>query len=186
MALGLMALCTATGLLARGAAVAAPLRCPHADVPAAQLTLREFDASVFCLVNRRRAERGLRTLRPNPLLHQAASEYSNSLVLGRFFSHSGDFTGHPNASTVIGRLRQIGYVRPGFDWIVGEDLRWAAPGTSSPVAIVQAWMASPIHRMYLLKPRFAELGVAGSRGTPVDPSEPDGVTVAAEFGFRRN
>jgi hypothetical protein len=39
--------------------------------------------------------------------------------------------------------------------------------------------------MYLLKPKFDQLGVAGAHGTPLDPNRPDGVTVAAEFGFRR-
>jgi uncharacterized protein YkwD len=186
-ALTLLALCTATGLLSLGEAAATPRDgCPAVDVPAAELRLAEFDASVFCLVNRRRAVRGLRMLTSNPLLRRAAADYSDSLLLGRFFSHNGDFAGHPNTSTVIGRLRQIGYVRPGYRWVVGEDLRWSAPATSSPGAILQAWMTSPIHRMYLLKPRFTELGVASSRGIPVDPSEFDGVTVAAEFGFRRS
>jgi hypothetical protein len=46
-------------------------------------------------------------------------------------------------------------------------------------------MDSPIHRIYLLKPRFEELGVAGVRGTPIDPELPDGITVASEFAFRR-
>jgi uncharacterized protein YkwD len=87
---------------------------------------------------------------------------------------------------VIGRLHQIGYVRRGYAWIVGEDLRWSAPDTSSPGQVVQAWMDSAIHRMYLLKPRFDELGVAGARGIPIDPDQSDGITVAAEFGFRRN
>jgi len=47
------------------------------------------------------------------------------------------------------------------------------------------WMGSPIHRFYLLKPKFDEVGVAGERGTPLDPNLPDGITVAAEFGFRK-
>ena len=103
---------------------------------------------------------------------------------GRFFSH-GDFAGHPHSSTPVGRLRQIGYVRQGYVWIVGEDLRWSTPETSSPADIIEMWMGSPIHRIYLLKPKFDEVGVAGARGTPIDPNLPDGVTVAAEFGFRR-
>jgi uncharacterized protein YkwD len=154
-------------------------------MPSAQLSLSEFEDSIFCLVNQSRAENGLRQLRPNPLLHRAAGAYTNSLMRGRFFSHYGDFAGHPNASTPIGRLRQIGYVRSGYVWVVGEDLRWSTPEASTPADILEFWMGSPIHRMYLLKPKFDELGVAGTQGTPIDPSLPDGITVAAEFGFRR-
>jgi hypothetical protein len=39
--------------------------------------------------------------------------------------------------------------------------------------------------MWLLKPKVDEVGVAGARGTPLDPNLPDGITVAAEFGFRK-
>jgi uncharacterized protein YkwD len=186
VALALLALCTATGLLAKGVAPATAVGCPNVDVPAAQLTLGQFDDSVFCLVNARRAEYGRSRLKPSPLLRRAAWDYANSLLLGRFFSHHGDFKGHRNASTVIGRLRQVGYVRPSYVWIVGENLRWSAPENSSPAAVVEYWMESPIHRMFLLKPRFEELGVAGARGTPLDPNLPDGITVASEFGFRED
>src|SRR6266540_3289486 len=172
VALALLAFCTATGLLARGVAPAVAGGCPNADMPATQLTLPQFDDSVFCLINLRRAEHRLHRLRPNPLLHRAAWHYTNALMRGRFFSHYGDFAGHPNASTPIRRLRQIGYVRPNYVWIVGEDLRRSAPETSSPAEVVEMWMDSPTHRMYVLKARFDELGVAGTRGTPIDPRLP--------------
>jgi uncharacterized protein YkwD len=183
----LLTLFTAIGLLA-GSVAPAPAGatdCSNADMPSAQLTLDQFDESMFCVVNRTRAENGVQQLSPNPLLRRAARHYTASLLRGRFFSHHGDFDGHPNASTPIGRLRQIGYVRPGYVWVVGEDLRWSTPETSTPADIVLMWLNSPIHRFYLLKPKFDELGLAGARGTPFDPNLPDGITVAAEFGFRR-
>src|SRR3954463_962541 len=184
VALVLLALVTAIGLLTE-AAPAAGTECPNADVASAQLTLDEFDYSAFCAINEFRAASGVRRLQPNPLLHRAAADYTNALLRGRFFSHNGDFAGHDDVSTPVRRLRVIGYVRPGYVWIVGEDLHWSTPETSSPGQIVQAWMDSPIHRIYLLKPKFRELGVAGAAGTPIDPDLPDGITVAAEFGFRR-
>lgn len=185
VARGLLALLIAIGLLGRTAAQAGAADCSNADVPAAQITLDQFDASMFCLINQARAANGVQALRPNPLLTRAAVAYTSSLLEGRFFSHHGDFAGHPHSSTPVGRLRQIGYVRQGYVWIVGEDLRWSTPETSSPADIIEMWMGSPIHRIYLLKPKFDEVGVAGARGTPIDPNLPDGVTVAAEFGFRR-
>jgi uncharacterized protein YkwD len=55
---------------------------------------------------------------------------------------------------------------------------------SAPADVVRAWMHSPLHRKYLLKRRFRDLGVATVRGTPYDPAEPDAITVASEYGFR--
>jgi uncharacterized protein YkwD len=181
-----IALIAAIGLLATSAAPAGAVSCPDMETPSAQLTLDRFDGSMLCEINQARAEYGVRTLRPNPLLLRAATEYTNSLLEGRFFSHDGDFSGHPDASTPVGRLRQVGYVRRGYVWIVGEDLRWSTPETSSPADILEMWLNSPTHRMWLLKPKLAEVGVAGARGTPIDPNLPDGITVAAEFGFRRS
>jgi uncharacterized protein YkwD len=182
----LLALLAAIGLLGTAAAPAGAASCPDMDTPAAQLTVEGFNDSMFCMVNQTRAVYGLQTLRPNPLLRRAASAYTSSLLQGRFFSHHGDFAGHPHSSTPIGRLREMGYVRSGYVWIVGEDLRWSTPETSTPSDILEFWLNSPMHRMYLLKPKFDELGVTGRRGTPLDPSLPDGITVAAEFGFRRS
>jgi uncharacterized protein YkwD len=185
VALAVFALTTAIGLLASTAAPAATTTCPDTDTHAAQLSLDQFDASMSCLINVVRTDSGVQTLRPNPLLRRAAVAYTNSLLRGRFFSHHGDIAGHPHSSTPIGRLRQIGYIRPGYVWIAGEDPRWSTPETSSPADIIEMWMNSPIHRMWLLKPKLEEVGVAGASGTPIDPNLPDGITVAAEFGFRR-
>src|SRR3954454_17608780 len=185
-ALALSALVMAIGLPLVSAAPAAATACPDTDTPAAGDSLEAFDASMFCQINETRAANGVQRLRPNPLLRRAAVSYTNSLLIGRFFSHHGDFAGHPHSSTPIGRAREMGYVRPGYVWIVGEDLRWSTPETSTPADIIQFWLNSPIHRMYLLKPKFDELGVIGERGTPLDPNVPDGITVAAEFGFRRS
>lgn len=181
----LLALLIAIGLRTGGAAALAAPACPDADVPAAQLALPEFDASVFCLINRRRAGQGSRPLVPNHTLHRAARSYSTSLLEGRFFSHHGDFEGRRTGSTVIGRLREMGYIRPGFAWAVGEDLHWTTAEESTPADTVQAWMDSTLHRKYLLKRKFEELGVGAMRGVPYSPSQLDGITVAAEFGFRR-
>jgi uncharacterized protein YkwD len=159
--------------------------CPNASVPAAQLSLPQFDGSVFCLINKRRAANGRTTLRPNGALQRAAYDYAGSMEVGRFFSHYGDFAGHSTGSNPIQRLRQMGYIRPHYVWIVGEDLHWTTAEESAPADTVQAWMDSAIHRQYLLSRKFEQLGVGTMRGVPYNPNQLDGVTVAAEFGFRR-
>jgi uncharacterized protein YkwD len=180
----LMALSCTTAPLLGGAAPAKAMDCPNTDTPAAQVALEEFDASVFCLINEQRAANGRSTLRPNGALFRAAYDYAGSMEAGGFFSHYGDFFGHPSGATPISRLRQIGYIRRRNVWMVGENLHWTTVEESTPADVVQAWMDSPTHRKYLLKRRFQDLGVAAIRGFPSDPAQTDGVTVASEYGFR--
>lgn len=127
----------------------------------------------------------MRPLRPNWELHETAFIYATSLRAGRFFGHHGSVAGRNDSSTVIGRLRRLGYIRRGWAWIVGEDLREAPPETSTPAQVVEAWMQSPEHRVRILKRKFEDLGVASVLGVADDPSSYDGVTVVAEFGFRK-
>src|SRR5262245_61265805 len=123
-ALLLPALLTA-GLLISNVAPATTRTCPNTDTPATAMSLKEFNDSVFCLINQRRTSNGLNQLRPNGLLSKAAIGYARSMMAGRFFSHYGDLYGHDNAGTPVGRLRQMGYIRPKYAWIVGETLRWS-------------------------------------------------------------
>src|SRR4051794_27752496 len=96
LAPALMALFAAIGLLGGPAAPASGAAdCPNSDVASAQLTLRQFDDAVLCLINQQRVGYGVGPLHPNRLLRRAASQYTSSLLRGRFFSHHGDFAGHP-------------------------------------------------------------------------------------------
>jgi uncharacterized protein YkwD len=185
LAPALLVLLIAIGMDSSGAAGAPAAACQDTDRRAAELTLQQVDDSMFCLVNRRRAAYGRGEVTRNPILRRAASKYASSLLQGHFFSHHGDFGGRSTGSTVIGRLREMGYIRRGYVWNVGENLRWATPDRSTPADVVEAWMTSAIHRKFLLNPKFQELGVAAQRGTPFGPTQTDGVTVASEFGFRQ-
>jgi hypothetical protein len=52
---------------------------------------------------------------------------------------------------------------------VGEDLRWSTPETSTPADILQMWLNSPKHRMYLLKPKFGEVRLPENEMTDCFP-----------------
>jgi uncharacterized protein YkwD len=171
-------------LLGSGQASAAAA-CPSPDTPSAQLSLPTFSASVVCLINQQRAAFHRKPLRPNARLNAAAYIYTTSLLSGGFFTHHGGLTGNNNTSTVIGRDRFIGYIPPGRRWIVGENLREAPIPTDTPNGVVTAWMNSPEHRAWILNRKIEDIGVDTESGIadafPVDI----GVTIAAEFGFRR-
>jgi uncharacterized protein YkwD len=187
MAPVLLAVCAAIGWLGSGVAKATPPPCNGADLitPAAEQSLEQFDDAVLCLINLERGGADRQTLQPNPLLQRAALDYADSMEAGRFFSHYGDFGGNSTGSTPVARLRQVGYIRPGLRWVVGENLHWTTGDHSSPVDVVSAWIHSPVHAHYLFDPKFRELGIAAIRGTPRDPSRADGITVASEYGFRK-
>jgi uncharacterized protein YkwD len=185
MVLSALLAISAVGALDTREAKATAAPCPSADVTVSQLALLDFDRSVLCVINQRRAESGLSRLRPSGLLRDAAEIYATSMLSGQFYGHHGCLAGRNNCSTVIGRLRFLGYIRPGWAWVVGETLRGAHSDTSTPNAVVHAWLASPLHRAEVLKPRFREVGVASVRGITDAFPTTDGVTVAAEFGFRQ-
>jgi uncharacterized protein YkwD len=180
---GLLAI-AAVMAVGTGGAQAAAAPCPNADTNSAQMALPAFDSAVLCVLNQRRVENQLRPLRSNDLLADAAWIYATSMLSGQFYSHHGCLAGKDNCSTTIGRLRFLGYVRKGWAWIVGETLRGARPDTATPNSVVDEWLASPIHRVEVLKGRYREVGIGSVRGITDAFPTTEGVTVAAEFGFR--
>jgi uncharacterized protein YkwD len=179
------------GLLASAPAAAQESACPDADTPsgqmqlAADLQLDAFNNSVICLINEQRAMFHEKPLRHDGLLQDAAFIYATSMLSGQFFGHHGSVDGRPRESSPIKRLRFLGYIPPGKRWIVGEDLRQATLGTDTPNGVVQAWMNSAPHRQRILKAKFEDIGVCAQPGIAASFPVTSGVTVAAEFGFRR-
>src|SRR4051794_16565815 len=147
----LLAVCALLFPLDASAAPPAAPSCQNAATPAAEQAIEDFDASVFCLINQERRAFGRRALRPNGLLQRAALDYASSMEAGGFFSHYGDFFGHPIGATPVSRLRQIGYIRSHNVWMVGENLHWTTSELSTPADVVRAWVQSPLHLKYLLK-----------------------------------
>jgi uncharacterized protein YkwD len=186
LAVALLALIAGIGVLGSNPASASEPICPNPDTPSAAMTMPDFESSVLCLINQQRATYHLKPLRPNGLLHDAAWIYVTSQLAGDFFGHHGSLTGRNDASTVIGRLKFLNYIPPGRRWIVGEILREAQPDTSTPAGVVNAYMVSPPHRQRILKAKFEDIGVAAAPGVANDFPSTEGVTVAVEFGFRRN
>jgi uncharacterized protein YkwD len=153
--------------------------CPGEDVQAAGLTEDQLQDSVTCLINERRADNGLRPVRVNDTLRQAAFQHSADMVNDGYFAHTA-----PGGSTFIDRIESVGYMRGARSWLVGENLVWGSGEMSSPASMVEAWMNSPPHRENLLRARFREVGVSAVKGTPVTASDDNGVTISSEYGYR--
>jgi uncharacterized protein YkwD len=147
-------------------------------MPAAA-NLRAAEAAAVCLINEFRVKRGLRPLRPNPLLHRAASRHSHSMVRDHFFSHTG-----VDGSTADSRVRAAGYLRHEASYYyLGEDIGAASGDLATPAAMIRGWLASPAHRYFIAHRSFRDIGLAIAPGSPF--GEPDSATYTADFGYEK-
>jgi uncharacterized protein YkwD len=177
---------TAAVLLVSGSALAFAIpasssNCAGAEAEAQTVSPTELESSVTCLINQERAKAGLRFLRSSGRLRQAALSHSQDMVRRGYFKHTS-----PSGKTFVDRIIATGYARRARRWLLGENLIWGrSTESSTPQAMVNRWMGSPPHRANLLRARFREIGVAAVRGTPVDSSDLNGVTVSTEYGVRK-
>lgn len=135
--------------------------------------------ALTCLVNRARAERGLRALRRSAPLARAARTHSGDMVAGGFFSHVGS-----DGRAVRQRAVRAGYARGGRLNVVGETLGWGAGAYATPSQLFVALMRSEQHRLTLLDRRFRDIGVGLVRGAPGMSVGLPAVTATVVFGRR--
>jgi uncharacterized protein YkwD len=149
-------------LLAVAACVAV---VPSASAGASK-SARAYQSALVSAINGARAANGLAPLRVDARFTNAAKDQSSYLASVGVLDHSG-----ADGSSVFVRLSQQGF----HGRMVGENL---AAGMG-PSATVQAWLASPGHRMNLLAPQFHLLGVGVVMGSLGGTNAP---FVTADFG----
>jgi uncharacterized protein YkwD len=164
----------ASVLAAVAAAPAQAQACRGADDVVTAETRAAAQTTIRCLITRERTSRGLRRLRPNADLREAAEGFAATLVRRGEFDHV-----IPGVPDLGGRLRQAGYARFA---VAGENLAWAGGELATPRTIVRSWMGSPGHRANVLRRDYREVGIGVAMGTPEGG---DGITVASGFGTRR-
>jgi uncharacterized protein YkwD len=82
-------------------------------------------------------------------------------------------------------VRSTTYLRGAPTWSLGENLSWGSGTSSTPQAIVAAWMQSPGHRANLLSPCFRDVGVGIATGAPAQlDTGTVGATYVTDFGRR--
>ena len=133
--------------------------------------------AAVCLINERRAARGLRRLRLNNRLSRAARRHTRDMVRHRYFAHVSR-----RGKDIVDRLYGTGYLGGRFSWTVGENLAWGSGGRGTPRKIVRSWMQSPGHRRNILDPRLRLIGVGIAAGSP-EPDEPaEAAVYTTDFG----
>lgn len=171
--------------LALAAAVlfaAAPARadsCAAAHASRADESAATLARAVTCEINRVRAQHGLARVSANDRLGTAAQRYAQDMARRNFFSHVS-----PSGTTMVDRFRQVGYVRSGMAWSIGECLGWGTSSLATPAAMVRTWMHSAEHRAILLTGAYRNVGVGVAGGVPVHGVRGSGATYVADFGVR--
>ena len=167
---------TAPAGAAEGAA-----QCPGAlDVPTSQAQLDQAADAVTCLVNAERTSRGLKALKRDGDLAQAARGHSRDMARNKYFDHTS-----PDGDSVGDRIRKAGYGKPGDGWKVGENLGWGTGERATPNALVDAWLNSPPHKKNMLTGSYRELGVGVAGGAPKGSTDLPGATYTLNLGVIR-
>jgi uncharacterized protein YkwD len=127
-------------LISVGAALALLL-----PASASAIGLTRAESSVLQEMNRVRAQHGLRRLRYDGHLERAARTHSREMLASNVFAHGA-----------FGQRMRVFGVAGSF---AGENLAWGVGRRGSARATVQAWLASPPHRVNLLRPSFRRAGI---------------------------
>ncbi len=145
----LVAAVAVVGVLAGAgtSSAAEPGSCPDRDAAPTAANREQIEAATVCLVNAERIAHGLKPLRPDPRLEQAAHAHNDDMQARGYFSHTS-----PEGSTGADRRRATGY--PGD---AGENL---LKGTVTPAEAVALWLDSPSHRAVILEPAYRGVGTA--------------------------
>jgi uncharacterized protein YkwD len=129
-----------------------------ASVPAAapaSVSLNSYEQQLVKCINKERTSRHLAKLRVNAKLVDSARAHSADMGEKQYFDHNS-----PDGETWSQRIVRHGYTRDGYStWKAGENIGWGAGLFSSPVAIVDQWMNSSMHRAVILAKDFRDLGV---------------------------
>jgi uncharacterized protein YkwD len=125
----------------------------------ASVTLNQYEKQVLALVNKERAERHLAKLTINTNLTTAARAHSTEMGLMQYFAHNS-----ASGEKWSRRIVRFGYTNKGYNyWMAGETLFWGAGLYSSPVNVVDSWMASPLHKKAILTKVFRQAGIGAVR-----------------------
>jgi uncharacterized protein YkwD len=132
--------------------------CANASAAPAATADSVMRSAVLCLVNERRARRGLGALRADARVTRAAGRHARDMAARRYFAHQ-----RPGGPDLGDRMSAAG-VRYRA---VGEAIAYGCGRRATPRATVRAWMNSPPHRDILLSRRYGTAGVGVADRAPV-------------------
>lgn len=156
----------------------ASARCQNGSADPRTVTGTTAAKATICLINEKRADRGLRRLSPQRNLGRAALGHTKAMQSKNCFDHEC-----PGEPSLNGRLQRANYIPCGCSWGTGEAIAWGRGENGDPKSIVKAWMKSSYHRSLILTPSFEHIGVGVSWGSPSKRAARAG-TYTLNFGYR--
>jgi uncharacterized protein YkwD len=133
--------------------------------------------ATLCLLNKERAQAGLKSIRADQKLREAADTHSADLVARQFFDHVA-----PDGGTLTDRVDAVDYLKATTSsWMLAENIGWGSGSFASPKSMVRSWMESPGHRANILNPAVRDAGIGIAIGSPRGG---DGATYTLDLGRR--
>lgn len=134
---------------------------PAYDNPKNIPSLRE---EILVLTNAERRRAGLPALKRNAALESSAQAYADDMARRGFFGHQD-----PEGRSLQSRIEVSGYYRSFYElsclcvarYTVAENI---ARGQRTAKEVVDAWMASPSHKLAILTPAFSDIGIGLNAG----------------------
>ena len=149
---------TRCGIVMLLVALAAVLFASLPAAAPASVSLNSYEQQLVKCINKERTKRGLALLRVDARLVDSARAHSADMGERHYFSHDS-----PSGETWSQRIMHHGYTREGYrTWKTGENIAWGCGLYSSPVAIVDQWMKSTMHRAVILTKSFRDIGVGAA------------------------
>ena len=135
---------------------------------------REGLATILCLVNAERRERGRSDLRRSGRLAGVAQRHSADMARFKYVAHVDH----------AGRAVRVRVARSGYRArYAGEAIGWSTGTGRSPERLLRAVLADRAHRDAVFRSRYRELGVGLVLAAPV-AGRRDGATVTLVLGRR--
>jgi uncharacterized protein YkwD len=152
--------------------------CANAELLPAPGNLSTVEAATLCLVNRVRAQHGVKALLESARLDRAALGHDQNMISMAYFNHIGPAGDTPQSRIMAGGVLTPSAVMPAL----GENLACAAGSLATPGATVASWLDSRSHLANILDTRFRYTGIAVVAATPpVLGSDEAGATYTEDF-----
>ncbi|MEA2492571.1 MAG: hypothetical protein QOJ29_482 [Thermoleophilaceae bacterium] len=147
-------------------------KCKDAKLlPTAKVAKRIAEATL-CVMNEQRKLFKLKPLKLSKKLGKAALLHTRSMILGRFFAHQG-----PKELALVTRLKKVKYRGS-----AGENIGAGAGPLGTPVAMVNGWMHSTMHRANLLSKKWKAVGIGFLPLYPLKTRARPVATYTTDFG----
>jgi len=156
-ALALMTLGAFVALAAAPGTTAALASCPHANAHPHETSLANLRKAMRCLVNNKRAQRGLDKLRNNTHLAGTAQRHTKVMLSKDCFEHRC-----PGEPGLRKRMKRSGYLDGAKDYRYAEDLGF----DHTPRRMIRRLMNDSYNRRNILGRHWCDIGVGAGWGAP--------------------